>query len=231
MKKRRINKKLLYVVLSVIIVSVLTLTIAYAVLSSNLTISGSTEVSGSSWNISVSKYDAMSDTDLTEEEIENLLDILGWKIFYNGYATGDADLIKDVTISGTTISGLQVSLAKPGDMIVFYFSVTNNGTIPATVESVVQNTPSFSSNTNNSADLELIFNNWFSEIVLYPDINFNYDEKIDSDYTLCPGETIYLMIGCRIDDTATAVPSSDITVSNLGGTINFVQSDKSLCTR
>lgn len=52
-KRKRIKK--LYTILSVVIISICTLTIVYSILSSTLTISGSSEISGSSWNISINK--------------------------------------------------------------------------------------------------------------------------------------------------------------------------------
>ena len=205
------------------IISVFTLTIAYAVLSTTLNITGSAEISGSSWNITVNKYDFSSD--FTEDEIND-----GWKYYYNGFAVGDAELIKEPTISGTTISNMQISFTKPGDLITLTYEVTNNGTIPAKIESIIQNTPSFSSSTNNASDLELISNNFLSEFALLPEDNFNWVDKLDTGYVLCPGETIYLDYSALFDDNATAVSSSNITISNLGGSINFVQADKSTCS-
>ena len=157
------------------IISVFTLTIAYAVLSTTLNITGSAEISGSSWNIILNKYDYLSGSTLTDEQLEYILDVYGGKIYYNGIAYGDAELIKEPTISGTTISDIKTSLTKPGDAIVFYYTVTNNGTIPAKVESIVQNSPVFSSSTNNASDIELVSNNWFSEIAIYPNDDFSID--------------------------------------------------------
>ena len=93
MKKKRISKRVLYVILSVMIISVFTLTIAYAVLSTTLNITGSAEISGSSWNIILNKYDYLSGSTLTDEQLEYILDVYGWKIYYNGIAYGDAELI------------------------------------------------------------------------------------------------------------------------------------------
>lgn len=209
------------------IISVFTLTIAYAVLSTTLNITGTAEISGSSWNITVNKYDIFSN--LTEEEIENDINN-GFKYYYNGFAFSDAELIKEPTISGTTISNMQISFTKPGDLIDLCYTVTNNGTIPAKIESIIQNTPSFSSSTNNASDLELISNNFYSGFALLPEDNFNWVNELDAGYVLCPGETIYLDFVASFDYNATAVSSSNITISNLGGSINFVQADKSTCS-
>lgn len=223
---------MLYITLSVMIISVFTLTIAYAVLSTTLNITGSAEISGSSWGITISKYDIIGNSDIPEEQIRAEAEFLGWKLYYNGYAIGDAELIKEPTISGTTISDIKTSLTKPGDAIVFYYTVTNNGTIPAKVDSIVKNSPVFSSSTNNASDIELVSNNWFSDVDLYSNVDDfgTLDGGLDVGYILCPGETIYFEYGAVIEETATAVPSSNITVSNLGGSINFVQAAKNACS-
>ena len=225
------DRKTLFVVLGLMIVSVSTLTIAYAVLSSTLIISGSAEIGGSSWGITVSKFDVRGNSNMSDEEIDNFAAMNGFKIYDNGMATGDAELIKEATISGTTISGLQISLVKPGYMVNLYYTVTNNGTIPAEIESIILNTPSFSSSTNNTNDIELIANNWSSDMGLFRNSLFSNDARLDVGDILCPGDTIYFGFNSKIEEyTATAVSSSDITVSNLGGTVNFVQADKSTCS-
>ena len=225
MKRKRTNKKALYICLCVVVILVLTLTIAYAVLSSTLTISGTTEISSSSWNITIDKLDFWNDGPLAGNEL--YCD----KTYYNGLAIGDAELIKEPNISGTTISDLQISLTKAQDVIGLYYTVTNNGTIPAKIESIIQSTPTFTSSTNNASDIELISNNWFSAINLYNiDSNFDWSDVLDVGYVLCPGEMIYFEFYGEIKYDATSVSSSDITVSNLGGTINFVQADKSVCS-
>ena len=224
-KSKRLNKRLLYVVLSIIVVSVMSLTIAYAVLSSNLTISGSTEVSGSSWNITISEFDIWnSDENFFDGFFDN-----SNKVAENGMAYGKSpQLIKAPTISGTTINDIRVSLTFPYDAIVFYYKVTNSGTIPAVFESITQNTPSFYSATNNIDDVALISNSFFSMISLYRDTNFLWENALTEGAVLCPGETIYFEFGAKLNNMDT-ISSSDITISNLGGTINFVQGNKSLC--
>ena len=225
MKKQRISKKILYVILSVMVISICTLTLAYAVLSSTLTIGGSSEIVGSSWNITISEYNYWEEEfGISEETLENI-NIDGVSCFSNGFISGDAVLVKKPSIFDTSISDMQVSLTKPSDAVILYFSVKNNGTIPAKIESIVRNTPTISSSTNNAADLEFISNNWFGDF----DFLESSDEDIDEGYILCPGQLVKFGFGTMIDENATAVSSSNISISNMGGTINFVQADKSLC--
>lgn len=209
------------------IISVFTLTIAYAVLGTTLNITGSAEISGSSWNITIDKLDLWNESSLLDEDFY----FNGRKVSYNGIAYGDnGELIKEPTISGTTISDAQLSLVTPQDAVVLYYTVTNNGTIPAIVDTIVQNTPSFTSSTNDASDIEFISNNFISMISLYDTTTFLWENALDEGYVLCPGETIYFEFGAMIGDTATSVSSSKITISNLGGSINFVQADRSTCS-
>lgn len=226
MKRKRISKKKLYTILGVLIIFVSTLTVAYSVLSTTLNISGSSKISGSNWNIIVEKYDFRKN--LSTEDL-NFMISEGIKIYNNGFASGAAELIKEPTISGTTISDIQVSLIKPDDSIFLFYTVTNNGSIPARIDSIVQNTPSFSSATNNASDLAFISENLSSEFALLPDESFNWLNKLSEGYVLCPGETIYIDFVVNFDNEATKVSSSNITVSNLGGTVNFVQTNKNAC--
>ena len=60
------NRKNLYLILGLTIVSIYTLTIAYAALDTVLEIRGNAEVVGSNWSFLISKF--------TEDEVENLGD-------------------------------------------------------------------------------------------------------------------------------------------------------------
>ena len=225
MKRKRISKKMLYTILGVLTIFVSTLTVAYSVLSATLNITGRAAVTNSSWNITVSKRDVLESVGYSEEELERILSFLDGKRIYNGIVLKSAELIKEPTISGTTISDLKIAFNKPGDVLALMYNVTNNGTIPAKIESIVQNTPSFSSSINNEYDIELISS------------AFSYDnnlektdgEDINEGYILCPGETIILWFTALYDEDATEVPSGDVTISNLGGTVNFVQTNKNAC--
>ena len=99
-------RKMKIISLIVLVVMVLGLTVAFAALSQTLTINGSATVNTASWDI----------------HFENLT--LSEK-------TGTAEVSGTPSLTGTVISGVDVSLNKPGDKIVYEFDLVNNGSIEA----------------------------------------------------------------------------------------------------
>ena len=100
------SRKIKIISLIVLVVMVLGLTVAFAALSQTLTINGSATVNTASWDI----------------HFENLT--LSEK-------TGTAEVSGTPSLTGTVISGIDVSLNKPGDKIVYEFDLVNNGSIEA----------------------------------------------------------------------------------------------------
>lgn len=104
------DRKLLMLFLCLVIVSVFTLTIAYAALNAVLNIQGNAEVAGSNWNI----------------YLENA-------VVKNGSATMDVPKIT----SGKSLS-FSTTLNMPGDFYEFTVDVVNNGSIDAMIENVIK---------------------------------------------------------------------------------------------
>ena len=234
MKRQRLNRKILYIILCLVVVSIASITLAYAALSSALNISGSTEVTGSTWNITIGKV--------------NLNERYPNSIWTNGTYPIDtrhednalvyqtAKMISAGVISNNSVNNMQFSVAKPGDGVAIVYEVTNNGTIPAIFESGMGNQKSITSATNNTTDIELIANYFEESAVLVPTKCISADgwtidncNALEIGDVLCPGETAYLLFFYEFENSATAVPSSNVTISNLGATLNFVQADKSTC--
>ena len=103
MEKERRIRKLTVVAL---VVAVLGLTVAFAALSQTLTINGTASVDSASWDIHFAN--------LTGPDIE-----------------GGAEAQGSPTLNATTISGLNMSVTKPGDSVTYYFDIVNAGTIDA----------------------------------------------------------------------------------------------------
>ena len=234
MKKRRTSKRVLYITLSVMIISVFTLTIAYAVLSTTLNITGSAEISGSSWNISINKVN-LDERFPNSWWLTGEMGIMG-KYNDNSLLAGNGKILSNGTITNTSVNDISISLTTPGDIVVPVYEITNNGSIPAMLDldSIVENEKVITSSSNNAADIQLISQYVVIQLGgLYPeDILDNGlpsgDER--ESVTLCPGESFYIFLICEFKREATAVPSSDITISNIGATLNFVQADKSVCS-
>ena len=107
------NRKIKILSLVALIVAVLGLGVAFAALSSQLTINGSAKAQGGSWNIHFAKtLDMPTQT------------------------TGDASFTEP-TLSDTSILGFKATVTKPGDSVTYYFDIVNSGTVDALVESYV----------------------------------------------------------------------------------------------
>ena len=102
------DRKILYIILSIVLISVCSLTIVYAALSVTLNIQGNTEVLASTWDI----------------HLENV------KVKY-GSVSGDNPRIT----SPTTVT-FSTALNVPGDFYEFSVDVVNNGSIDAMIDGV-----------------------------------------------------------------------------------------------
>ena len=107
------NRKIKILSLVALIVAVLGLGVAFAALSSKLTINGSAKAQAGSWNIHFAKtLDMPTQT------------------------TGDASFTEP-TLSDTSILGFKATVTKPGDSVTYYFDIVNSGTVDALVDSYV----------------------------------------------------------------------------------------------
>ena len=103
------NRKTLYFILSIILVSVFSLTIVYAALSTVLNITGSTQITASNWDI----------------HLENA-------VVRNGSVSANAPSISSNNLS------FSANLTKPGDFYEFTVDVVNDGSIDAMIDSVIK---------------------------------------------------------------------------------------------
>lgn len=107
------NRKIKTLSLVALIVAVLGLGVAFAALSSKLTINGSAKAQAGSWNIHFTKtLDMPTQT------------------------TGNASFTEP-TLSDTSILGFKATVTKPGDSVTYYFDIVNSGTVDALVDSYV----------------------------------------------------------------------------------------------
>ena len=107
------NRKIKTLSLVALIVAVLGLGVAFAALSSKLTINGSAKAQAGSWNIHFAKtLDMPTQT------------------------TGDASFTEP-TLSDTSILGFKATVTKPGDSVTYYFDIVNSGSVDALIEDYV----------------------------------------------------------------------------------------------
>lgn len=216
-KKRKIDRKKLIHTLVFALFCVLGLTVAYAALSTSLNISGNAQVASSEWSFLV------EDTPTSTIESEMGESYAG--VVKDNYASiGNAELTTKGTISGTSINNIGYSFLTPGDELCVFYDFTNTGSIPAVLSSYNISTPTITSSTNNSNDVAWANENFF----FYPGLV--KDGKVfNVDSVLCPEETATVMICGIVNSSATTVPSSTLTVSNLGANFEFTQGETRSC--
>jgi len=108
------NKRIIWISVIAVILSIISIEIAFAALSQVLTIKGSTKLDQVYWNI---RFDTMSLSKTT---------------------TGDAiGSIPIITASAIEFS--KVTLTKPGDAVTYTFDVINDGILNAKIESIIGN--------------------------------------------------------------------------------------------
>ena len=117
MKKLLQDRKTLYLVFSLVLISVFTLSIAYAVLSVTLNIQGNAEVVASTWDIHLDNVKVTS-----------------------GSAIGI-----DPSITSPTTATFSTTLNMPGDFYEFTIDVVNDGSIDAMIDGVSK-TPTLTEN-------------------------------------------------------------------------------------
>ena len=210
--KEEKRKNMLYI-LGIIALCVVGISIAYAILSTTLTISGTSDVQGVNWEIYFSENDE------------------GDSITTTGGAT-----YTEPTIDGTTIKDYNVSLTKPGDSVSFLYYITNASDITAEVASIVNTTPVCTSSTGNEADAELVCDNLKYTVTT----GFEEGDILSKNtgirsYYCKDNETLSsrpatISITIEYDKNATEVSSSEVTITNLKNEIRFIQSDDK-CTK
>ena len=104
-KRFQINRK------AFILMTVLCMGIGFAFLSSNLTITGNTSVSGNKWNV------YFTNVQVSENSVE-------------------ASVVPTTSGTSTTSIDYTVTLDKPGDFYEFTVDAVNNGTIDAMIQNI-----------------------------------------------------------------------------------------------
>lgn len=192
MQYRRTAFKSLFLI--VLLVSVFGLGIAYALLSTTLTISGTTSVSAATWDIHFSNLNASS--------------------------TGDATYTLPQFTSTTALTDYEIVLTKPGDSVTFTFDIVNAGTISSAISSLVKGTPSCSGiagSSTGTTDGPIVCNN-LSYTFTYSD-----NTVVNVGDTLNKGETKSVKLTLSYNSSATQVPANDVAISNLDITMIYSQ--------
>ena len=118
-KLKSLDKKT--VLLGVLVVGVISITIAFAALTSRLNITGTANVAATKWNIHFDNW-----TNVTQDTVDG----------HSNTAEYNDNLITQVLQPNVTkISNLNVTLKQPGDYIRYTFKIKNDGTIDGKLNS------------------------------------------------------------------------------------------------
>ena len=109
------------ILLVVLVIGVISMTVAFAALSTNLRINGTANVAATRWNIHFDNW-TMAKPNINVAGVTNT-------------ATQTQAATLTPTTNTTLISGLVVNLAQPGDTMSYTFNIVNDGTIDAVLDS------------------------------------------------------------------------------------------------
>ena len=208
---REKKKKIATIAITALFIMIISISIAYAALSRTLTISGSSQVKANNWGVAIRYSD--------------------------GTKSGDASFTTPV-VNGTSIS-YSVNLKKPSDQVVLNFTADNQGTLNAELASIISSTPTCTSSTGNTADANLVCNNLEISIKYSENVELTPGDVLNKDDHVCKNgtnysysdESIYIKVIIRLKDSMTAVPSSNVTVSNIKHDFVYTQTSKYCETR
>ena len=219
------NRKTTIMIIAALLISIVGLGIAFAAFSTTLTINGSASVEASKWEVVFEG--TTSTTTLAAPTI-----------------TGSATEVTHPTIknNSTEISNYSVTLATPGDSITYNFKIHNKGDYAANVSTLtisgVSNPSSPISGSALVTDSSIATANANTLNVIeyklyYSDTNTLVGQDEGKD-CLEPGEIENVslrIVFASTDSTDTSIlPSSNLTLDNLGVSILYNQCGNGSCT-
>lgn len=123
-----------------------------------------------------------------------------------------------ITLTDTTVIASGIILKAPKDSVTYTFDVKNAGQVGAKLSTITPLTPSVTGTGDTAAaDVTLVKAN-YTYTVTYAD-----GSAIKANDTLPAGTTKSLKLVITYKDTATSLPSGNVTISNLGSTLVYVQ--------
>lgn len=187
MKKKKNQKK---VAVTLLVVALLSLSVAFAALSKTLTINGTGLVDPDKWDVHFAN--------LGEAKITGIASI-----------TSDATLTDD-----TSITGFDVVLRAPGDSVTYTFDVVNGGGVDAKITDIIKATPVFSATTTDESKIDSD-TTIVSDNLVYTLIYTDTKEAVAINDTLNAKETKNLTLKVAYSEDATSLPSSNVEISGL----------------
>lgn len=194
------NGKTKNIVLAVLLVAVVTLSIAYAVLSATLTINAQATVKGANWDVEFQKKG------------DGAVCVASSK---SGAATTTASVTQDATITATKMDGLEAELKLPGDKVVCTWQVINKGGIDAKL--ATYNAPVLTY-TGAEADKTIVSGNTTVTLTVGGDT-----PAVGRTLPATTGNTEDVVLTIQYKENATALPANDVTVKASSTTFIYEQ--------
>ena len=202
------NKNIL---LAVLVVGVVSMTIAFAALSSNLNINGSASVQNisESWNIHFAHISN------TANEVKTY-----------GYASADSS----ITVENTTVTVPEVTLKAPGDKVEYIFKVVNEGDVTGYIN-VLNNigigTITYAANETMTSSQKTAFQNDIQVTLTYNDTNktaLAYNDTLTKNQE----KELILTIQYINRNGEQILPTGDVTFTGISASITYGQDRTSL---
>ena len=189
------NKKILYVLVAfALVLSVAGISVGFAAMSTQLTVTGTTTIVPATWKI---KFQNLSSPAIT----------------------GTAKVVTAPEIqSATHIGDYSVELAKPGDSIVYTFEIANLGSIDSELSSYTFATPTVEGTGETKAADEAIVNSNLVYTLTYAD-----GKNIQVGDTLAKGTSTSLKLTIAYASTATELPTNSVTINGMDITFVYEQ--------
>lgn len=196
------SRKMLFILFCLVLVSVLSVTLAYAALSSNLTISGSADVVASTWDVHFENETVVNklSNNLYDYEVSNMA------VWGCSPTSGIDCILKE---SDLKINFSTSSLSVPGDFRSFSVDVVNGGSIDAKLDGFIL------SGLNSEQEQYL---NYY---VRYDD---GTEVKVGDILSVDSRKKLLIVIEFDKNISVEQLPTSEQTIS-LSYTMNYVQAD------
>lgn len=195
------NEKTKNILLGVLLVAVLTLTVAYASLSANLYVRSTGKVEGASTN---------------------------WKVEFTEVsctASGYAAVTHTLDLNATELSGLIATFKAPGDSVECTFNVENKGQIAAKLQAFTAQGGTLTytgTGTTKTADEQLV-NGKIVYSLVYGSTDAKAGQAPAANDALAVGQSRPLKLTMTYPSTETSMPQNDVTVSGFESTFLYVQ--------
>ncbi|MBR3116307.1 MAG: hypothetical protein IKF36_00340 [Bacilli bacterium] len=209
------DNKVKNIILTVLVIGLVSMTIAYAALTQTLYIRDNQVTITTDWNVHFAHTHGATDA-----------------VASSTGATSTATINQQPTLTDTVISGLRATFRKPGDKVTFQFDIVNEGGIDAKLSTATYATPTCTSTDQNvsSSDLATFCSNHINYSIVYTGTNTapaqNDDLLVyDEDDSSTNANIRHCTLTVELDPNTeiTDIPNGDITVSNIEATFIYVQ--------